>query len=267
MTNMTEKKNHLYTIKFSHYCEKVRWTLDYYKVKTVEHGYLPAMHFKAIASKVKWHGKADRTSSRFSTPLYIDRDGTLIQKSIDIMKYLDGRYRNDSQKSLFPSKEVENLVQHYHDFFGTHTRRIAYYFILNNKKLVFALANNNVDKFQALLCRLFYPCFQTFLAKGLSINRHSYQKSLQYARKEIEKVSLTLKDKRKFLMGDNFTAADISFASLAVPLLMVSSQEGFAAKLPMVKHVPEEFQELIGEFRTSLAGQYALRMFKDYRKV
>ncbi|MEZ4340912.1 MAG: hypothetical protein R3B82_30175, partial [Sandaracinaceae bacterium] len=61
----------LVTIAFSHYCEKARWALDLRRVPYRERRYLPAMHLLATRRALRGTGagRADRHSSRFSTPI------------------------------------------------------------------------------------------------------------------------------------------------------------------------------------------------------
>ena len=63
-----------------------------------------------------------------------------------------------------------------------------------------------------------------------------------------------------FIAGDRFTAADLSFAALASPLLDVDQ-----IQQPSRAVFPSEVQGLTAELRSTIAGQHALRMFEDYR--
>ena len=68
-------------------------------------------------------------------------------------------------------------------------------------------------------------------------------------------------DGRDYLVGDHFTAADLTFAALAAPLLLPPA--GFGAWLPSLDDFPPDFPGRA--LRTSRAGQHALQMYRLHR--
>ena len=84
----------LYQFPFSHFCEKVRWALDYKGVAYRPVNLLPGFHFRYLV----------KLAPKTSVPVL--RDGaTVVQDSSAIIDYLDRRYANPA---LTPSKEGLN---------------------------------------------------------------------------------------------------------------------------------------------------------------
>jgi glutathione S-transferase len=67
---------------------------------------------------------------------------------------------------------------------------------------------------------------------------------------------------RRYLVGDRFTAADLTFAALAAPVLL---PEECHAVQPALEEVPAAMREEILFLRDSDAGQFALRLFEQER--
>jgi hypothetical protein len=69
-------------------------------------------------------------------------------------------------------------------------------------------------------------------------------------------------DGRADLVGGAFSAADLTFAVLTAPVLLPPT---YGADLPAVGELPTEVAEIIGGFRGTAAGTYALRISEDCR--
>lgn len=69
----------LYQFCISHYCEKVRWALDYKGVNYQAVNLLPGQHVKTIR---------ELTGAESSVPV-LEHDGQIIQGSGQILDYLD----------------------------------------------------------------------------------------------------------------------------------------------------------------------------------
>lgn len=256
----------LYTIPFSHYNEKARWVLDRFGVAYKEKAYLPIFHFLPLYIARRGKGSADRVSSRFSTPLLITEDGVRIGDSSEIVKYISDGY-GDATTCLYFDENAEELENYYHDRLGPHTRRVAYYYVFKNKDLFLQLARKNVGPIQAKLCGLFFNAIRKRIERPLRINSENVKKSINYIKKEFSAVEKTLTDGRLFLLGNRFSAADLSFACMAAPCLMISTAEGYGAVLPSLDDDIPEFVTLAKELRLTKTGQFVLRLFQEERNL
>lgn len=247
----------LITIAFSHYCEKARWALDLRRVPYRERRYLPAMHMLATRRALRGTGagKADRHSSRFSTPILLGA-GAPVTDSTDIVRHV--------APDLFEDPEAVELEAYLSEKLGPHTRRVAYWFVLGDKRLLFELARRNVSVPQSLSLRVVYPLVGGMLRKSLRVDRAGYERSLEKTRRIADEVGARLADGRRYLVGDRFSAADLTLASMMAPAIM-PPPESFGAWLPQPEDLSPEPRALVEEMRAHPAGAFAMRMFAEER--
>jgi glutathione S-transferase len=103
------------------------------------------------------------------------------------------------------------------------------------------------------------------LARALNLTEAGHDRALERLRQELADAASRL-EHRKYLCGDQFTAADLTFAALLAPGLCLTSEEGFGAILPDRASLDDEAQALIHEVRSHPAGQFALRIYAEERR-
>jgi glutathione S-transferase len=73
-----------------------------------------------------------------------------------------------------------------------------------------------------------------------------------------------LADGRRYLVGDRFSAADLTFAALAGPMVVPAE---YTVALPQPGHaMPHELLRIVERAREHPAGRHALRMFREHRR-
>jgi glutathione S-transferase len=259
--------NHrLITIKFSHYNEKARWALDLHRVPYVEEGYLPMFHMAPVALRTARHGfgKADRISTRLSTPVLLTDEGKIFSDSSAIVRYVSDRFASN-HGSLYFDPEVAELERHFGDRLGPHTRRFGYYYAFREREMLPRLASANVGPLQAGLFRLAFPVLPPIMRRALGIDKEAADRSLRIIREELAAAAHRLNGKRYFV-GDRFSAADLAFACMIAPALLPSPEEGYGAVLPALAELPSDLRPIVDELRDTPAGQFALRIFRDHRR-
>ena len=251
----------LITLSFSHYNEKARWALDRFSVPYREEPYVP--FFCSLAVRVATRGRggtADRTSSKYSTPVLLMDDGRVLTDSTDIVRLA-------SDDSLFPNDGVAALVNHYGDQLGPYTRVLAYWHVLRHPGMIEQLAADNVSPRQARLFRGLMPLARKNLKGFLNLSEASRDRAMARVREEFEGAAARL-EQSEYLCGDHFTAADLTIAALASPVLCTTREEGYGAVLPSRDALDAEARELVDEMRAHPAGQFALRVYsKERRRV
>jgi glutathione S-transferase len=255
----------LITIRFSHYNEKARWALDRCGHAYDEEPYLPFIHGLGTAPVLLRHGvgAADKGSSRFSTPVLI-ADGRVLTDSSDIVAFASERAA-DPRKQLYWTAEARELEAHYSGRFGGDARRVAYWYLLPQRELIVDLARRNAGPRQARVFALGFPLFVRLLRGALAIDEVQAMRSRDNVLAEFERVSERLADGRPYLLGDRFSAADISFAALGSIALMIGREEGFAAWLPRPDQLGAEFGAFAASLRETPAGKFVVRMFAKER--
>jgi glutathione S-transferase len=244
----------LITIPPSHFCEKARWAMDLLEVPYNEEAHAPILHLRAVR----------RAGGSRTTPVLVTDVGAF-GDSTEILHFLNERHSEGSR--LYPSeesqrREVEELEELFDTELGPHTRRVAYFHLLPDRRLVTESVLDRVSGFDRFVFRLLLPLMRSLMRKGMNINEASAERSLARVREVFAKVGERLADGRPFLVGDRLTAADISFAALAAP---VTLPRNYGSRLPTLSDLPDAVLELIEEMRETTAGIFALRLYRDHR--
>lgn len=244
----------LISIPPSHYCEKARWALTKKDIPYIEDGHPPIFHRRAVK-------KAGGLSS---TPVLVTGDG-VYPDSTDILRYLQQKpgggwrpYPEDPELR----RKCEELEEHFDTKLGPHTRRLAYYYLLQYRDLFLRSVLAGVGRGERTAFTILSPVVTILMRKGMNITETSAERSLGYIRTIFAGVDELLADGRRFLIGDEFTAADLTFACMAAPAVLPPQ---FGSPLPTLEEVPAEMLELIEEFRATTAGAFVLRLYEDHR--
>ncbi|CAF1033309.1 unnamed protein product [Rotaria sordida] len=208
----------LYQIPWSHYCDKVRWALD---LKELPY---EIVNFNAFG-KTKGLERAPKTMRKLM-PILEDpnnKDGNTFQcDSTPILLYLDAQYPQSSI-SLFPSSSSEEYQQvidtclRLDSELGLYIRRIGYVQILKEKSSVLSLlfgeefswANNPDD----IRSRLISPLIACVMIARFRLHRIREEQ----IKEKIEQILLDIGNHLRandYLVGKQFTAADLTFCSL-----------------------------------------------------
>lgn len=252
---MSESVSRLIVIPFSHFCEKARWALERHDVAFREEGHAPVLHILA----------ARRAGGGRTVPVLVD-GGRVLADSSDILA--DADERGDAARRLYPQDpadlaEVQQLEELFDTKLGPHTRRLGYYHLLKYPKLVRKTFRVGVSSFEFGVVRGLYPLVTGLMRRALRIDDEGASRSQARIDSVFDEVDRRLADGRPFLTGDRFSAADLTFAALADPLILAPQSP---APLPALEEVPPPLIRLIESYRARPAGQLALRLYRDERR-
>ena len=156
--------------------------------------------------------------------------------------------------------EVLALEDDFDRQLGPATRRWGYAQLMDDPRVV-PYMGSRVPGWQALGLRVARPVAMRVLKRGLNITPEGVERSLAKIEDTFERIGSLLRDGRRYLAGDRFTAADLTFASLAAPVLL--PQELDVGLPPYELFGPAIPQ--IDAWRASPAGAFALRMYATER--
>ena len=252
MTSGSSVPARLITIPLSHYCEKARWALDRVALPYQEEPHAPLFHRLATTRQ-----------DRGTVPVMVDASGRF-GDSTEILVHADAV---SSGGRLYPCdavlrREVDVLEEWFDTELGPHTRRWAYGHFLSHATLLRSLWARNVPWIEARLLPVITPLALHLVYAGYKITPESAGRSLARVRSVFRQVEQQLSDGRRFLAGESFSAADLTFAALAAPVLLPVE---CCAVQPTLETVPGAMREEILRFRDTNAGRFALRMFSEER--
>jgi glutathione S-transferase len=207
--NVTDqKKLTLFTINMSHYSEKIRWLLDYEKIAYQEEALTPFIHALPMFMK----GKRQRTT----VPL-IQLGGKCIQDSPRIVDWLS---KERGPLKTLPSDLRDEIleIQKRFDVIGKPIARYLYFTGFDHTALIKDIWTQFAKPWENIVVRLFYPIIKHLFKKIQRVNAVDVAKAEQKIDEEIKWLEQRLRDGRQFLVGDTFTVADITAASLLAPL-------------------------------------------------
>jgi glutathione S-transferase len=250
MTNDLPRPCELITIPISHYCEKVRWALDHLGVAYVERPHMPPFH----RSATKRHGGG-------AVPVLVTDIGP-IQDSDTILRFLDQR----TPGKLYPldaaaRAKAAALETLFNDAVGVQTRKWGYSYILT-PELARAPWTHGVPFWERWLFPLIFSKLESRVRTMMAISPTSASEAYSELLKAFAEIERTLSDGRKYLLGDQFSAADITFASLAAPLLMPPNHH--VPPTPLAS-LPKQMQIEVEAARATVAGQFGLRLYRENR--
>ncbi len=252
MTNSNNAPAILITIPLSHYCEKARWALD-----------RVALHYREEPHAPLLHRLATKRNERGTVPVLV-HGSSRFADSTDILKHADTVCGGDL---LYPRdadlrREVDTLEERFDTELGPQTRRWAYAHALPQTKSIRSLWARGVPPLEASVIRVITPLVRRLVRMGYKITPENAQRSLERVRGVFRQVDELLSDGRRFLAGERFTAADLTFAALAAPVLLPAECR---AVQPALDDVPAAMREEILRLRETDAGRFALRIFAQER--
>lgn len=157
---------------------------------------------------------------------------------------------------------VDALVRRFDDELGPHARRWAYAQFLGQSALLRPMVSRGVQRLERWLLPLVMPVFMLIVQRAFRITPASAARSLNRVHTLFDEVGALLADDRHFLTGNQFTAADLTFAALASPVLL---PPGTRAPYPAPDDVPAAMRTEVLRLRDTPGGRFALRMFAEER--
>jgi glutathione S-transferase len=242
----------LVTIPQSHFCEKARWAMERLKIPYREEAHVPLFHLPAVLL----HG------GKQTVPVLRSKGGTL-SDSTDILRYLDS-FADDAQKLFTGDPEVARLEDYFDCVLGPTGRLWMYWHLLPDKDLTISLFERSVPSYQASIGKAIYPLVRFLMMKKMKITQENAADALEKVRDVFDAVARLLADGRLFLTGDRFTAADLTFASLAAIVILPPE---YAGPLPTLETAPPKMREVVEELRTHPAGAFVLKLFATQRRT
>jgi glutathione S-transferase len=245
--------NILLTIPISHYCEKARWALDRAGIGYVEQPHVQAIHRFA----------ARRAGGGLTVPVLRCADGVLAD-STDILVWVDAQAQSGR---LYPESPdltatVRRLEEYFDTSLGPQSRCWMYQQLRSRRDLALDYGCAGVPGWERFALRAGYPALIRLVGHILDVTPATGLRCEHEIRAVFDLVAERMSDGRRYLCGDEFTAADLTFSALAAPMLVPLE---YGVPLPQPDVLPEHMADVVRELRAHPAGRHASSMFKNER--
>jgi glutathione S-transferase len=246
----------LITIPISHYCEKARWALDRTGVRYQEKAHLQVIHWIPVA----------RAGGRKTAPV-LSWGGRVFADSAEILE--EASAKAPPGRGLFPddpatATEVRALQRDLDARLGPEGRRWLYHGLRGRRDIAIAYGCTGVPAWQRRALPFAYPVAARIIDRYFNVTPATAARSEAEVRAVFDGVAERLGDGRPYLCGEGFSAADLTFAALAAPMLM---PPGYGVPLPQPDELPAAMAMTVRELRAHPAGAHALKMFREERRL
>jgi glutathione S-transferase len=213
----------LHHLKVSHYNEKARWALDYKGVPHLRRAAIPGRHEK-LARKL-WGGT--------TFPVLVT-NGKAIGDSTRIIEALEQRY---PEPPLYPADPDERRrALELEDFFdeelGPYTRLLLIHHILPDARLFLDVFVPDAKPVRRAVAIAQFPFLRPRIVESFGIDERTVALAFDKLRVAGARFRAVLQP-NGYLVGDGFTVADLTVASLVAP---IAAPEGFPYPQPQRDH-------------------------------
>jgi glutathione S-transferase len=244
----------LITIPISHFCEKARWALDRAGVDYVEEPHLQLIHI--------FHAR--RNGGGRTVPVLVTGEGVALTESSAILRWADTHVEPD--RRLYPEGDLGIEAASYEALldqgFGVDGRLWMYHQTLPVVHDMGQWATVGIPRWERGFFRMGGPAIEWSLRRYLGVDAAASEVALNRVDEVFDDVAERLSDGRPFLLGDRFTAADLTFAALAAPMLLPAR---YGSPLPPPEAMPEAAAREVLRLRSHPAGVFADRMYEQER--
>lgn len=222
----------LYQFAISHFSEKVRWALDFKGLNYQPVFMLPGAHIKPI-----------RKLARKSSVPVLDHDGTIVQGSAEILDYVEKNFPDNPLTPDDPQEKEQVLAweRRLDEEAGPAIRTWAYHYLLQRPKQVVPMLAAQTPFYNRLLLRLGFSRVDEVMRDWMKINAKTAAKAQQTLETVLEELNATY-SQSEYLIGNQFSRADLTAASLLAPLFM---PDQYPVPWPDARRVPAEMANWI----------------------
>jgi len=243
----------LVTIPISHYCEKARWALERAGISYREEPHVQGLH--RIYSR--------RAGGGGTVPVLVTPEGS-IGESAEIVAWADRRLEPERRLSGEGAEAaaIAAVCGRLDDVLGPRGRRLIYVRMFAQPELMLRFNNQGVPRWEDRALRAALPLGKRFISRALGIVPGVEREDEAVVFAELDWIAGLLADGRPYLTGERFSAADLTFAALAAPVVLPPR---YGVRLPAEELLDAPTRALIARARAHPAGAFALRMVAEHR--
>ncbi len=258
MSEYSKKVPTLVSNTISNADELSRWVLDLNGIPYIDERHAPGLHIK-LSNRA-----AGVTDGISNNPVLVTTDAVVSQKD-GVFRYLEARCAPG--KRLCPDQPdrrdlTEELFKYFWDELWRPVGRYVYAKMLPHRKYTAPLMRERVPFTEKFIVTFFYGLLARRIASGLELDKYRPEGELEKIKRVFARVEELLGDGRRYLTGATLTIADMMFAVNSAPVILPAEFGGSMAK---IHSVPDDLRRQILEFQNTVAGQFAIRIYREHR--
>jgi len=205
----------LYDFRFSHYCEKARWALDFKGVPYTPRHLLPGFHLRT----------ARKLAPRSSLPI-LEADGAVIQDSTEIINFLEQTFPDPSLTPPDPkdARAAIEWEEYLDKEIGVTLRLWFYYHTLPDRHRALRFLCQDAPWLQRSLFALSFATIRRAMTEMMSLSAETASGAEQRFLLALDRLDKAL-ERGRFLVGNRFSRADLSACALLWPLCRPGESE------------------------------------------
>ncbi len=250
---MPEQKPTLVTFGISHFCEKARWALDWHGLTYREVGWPPGVH-EVLA---KGRGlECPTLPIMFAGTTVVQGTGAVIDWAEQNTK--------DRDRSLTPksgSGEAADIERRAAEVIGVHVRRLTFTEMLpNHSHLLKPALFLRASAWHRLVGKIMWPVSRRLMLRKFDIRPGAAAESRAKIEEELDWLDAKLADGRPHLVGDRFSRADLTVASLLAPFARPKEMPVYHALA-----IPEPLTEDVRRWSERPVMRWVLTQYRAHR--
>jgi len=240
----------LYQFAISHYCEKVRWALEYKNVRYRSIWLMPGLHIKTVR----------QFAPRSSVPVLVENN-LAIQGSREILDWLEQQHPipalGSDQTAI--AEQISDWETRLDDELGPAIRLYAYHYMLPHPKLTVPLLGAHQGLVKRWMLKLGYSRVEEQMRQWMKINDNTARRAETAINDCLNDLASVYRN-QEFLVGDQFSRADLTAAALVAPMFQPKQ---YPVKWAPLSAMPAPLQQL-RENHSELIGKLE-QFYQRYR--
>jgi glutathione S-transferase len=230
----------LYQFAISHYCEKIRWALDFKGINYQTVNLLPGQHVNTLKKL-----GADASS----VPVIVHQ-GHFVQGSAPIIDYLEETFPERPLTPSDPAAREQSLAweQRMDDELGPAVRCFAYHYFLQRPKVVTPMLTAGTPFYNRYLIRLAFSRVDEVMRKWMKINEKTANTSRETMERYLAELAGAYKES-PYLAGDSFSRADLTAAAFLAPMFQPPQ---YPVPWPEPKRIPRPVRDWLAQWQPQL---------------
>lgn len=228
------------------------WLIDRGGVDYDERPHLQLIH--VFAARLAGGGR--------TVPVFVNSAGEVFAESSDVLRWADTQVEPGRQ--LYPKGDrglqAASLETSLDDGFGPDGRLWLYHETLPVIRQLRQWALSGIPRWEGLVFSASGPLIGVALRRYLGVDEAAATAALKRIDRVFDDIAERLSDGRRFLLGDRFTAADLTFAALSAPMLLPTR---YGSPLPPPQAMPDALAREVRRLRSHPAGQFADRLYRE----